>query len=180
MGNTLPGWILEWIIIYAENQKTFRIHKQLLSPSQCNGIQMIQPHKENTMGSGTYICNIKRESGTCGTLPMCLLSTRNALLGQTSGPASPVCLSAWQKGWCLGRGGSLASPPASPTIHSHCFGDVRSLPRHLWTCHPWACPNPFEPTGSACLPSLTGQWVPGVHHLLCKEIISFTSYKSIS
>lgn len=105
--------------------------------------------------------------------------TRNVLLGQTSGPASPVCLSAWQNGWCLGRGGSLASS-STPTTHSHCFGDVRSLPSHLWTCRPWACPTPFESPGSACLPSLVGQQVPGVHHLLCKEILSCISCKSVS
>ena len=132
------------------------------------------------MESGAYICNIKNELGTCGRLPICLLSTRNALLGQTSGPASPVCLSPWQKGWCLGEGGSLASPPASPFTHRRYFEDVRSLPSHLWTCCPWVCPNCSEPAGAACLPSLAGQRVPGVHHLLCKEILFFISYKSTS
>lgn len=43
-----------------------------------------------------------------------------------------------------------------------------------------AWPNPFEPAGSTCLSRLTRQWVPRVHHLLCKEILSFISYKSTS
>lgn len=92
-----------------------------------------------------YIWHTKCGLGTCGSLPMPLLSTRIVLLGQTTALVSLVCLSAWLKGWCLERGGSLASPPASPTTHSFCFGDVRSLLCHLWTCPPQAVQTLLSP-----------------------------------
>lgn len=80
------------------------------------------------------------ELGTCGRCPVCLLSTRTAWLRHTSGLAVQ---STWQKGWSLGRGGSLASPSTSPSIHRCCFGHVRSLSSHLWPCPPPSLAKPF-------------------------------------
>lgn len=93
------------------------------------------------------------ELGTCGRCPMCLLSTRNVCWDM-------AVQSIWQKGWSLGRGGSLASPSTSPSSHRCCFGDVRSLSCHFWTYPPLSLAKPFWawlavpvfPVSSRCLP----------------------------
>lgn len=52
-----------------------------------------------------------------------------------------------KRDWCLGRGGSLDSPTASPSTHSCFEGEV---PAYLLSM---SCPVPFEFLGIACLPS---------------------------
>lgn len=96
------------------------------------------------------------ELGTYGKCPVCLLSTRNVQLGHASGLALQ---SVWQKGQSLGRGDSLASPSTSPSIHRCCFGDVRSLSSHFWTCPSPSLAKPF--------------WA-------CWQYLSFQTHKAVS
>lgn len=101
--------------------------------------QTVQPPKENSMGSGAWICNDARESGTCWCHHR-VPSASTALSRQPGGPAWPA-------------------PPHSmacrlPTSHSRSPGAASSLPTCLGTCSPGLCPSPSEPPALPVSPSV--------------------------